>query len=97
MNTCIRIYYNGEFRVTNWNSKETEEWVDYNSVMRFGNALFVNGKCRGNGYFSEAECKILEEAISCANNIKSPYHVHIKAAIKRILEIKESTRIFESQ
>ncbi len=86
MNTCIRIYPNGEYRLTTWDDKETEEWVAYNLVYRFGNALFVNGKCRGKGYFSEAECESLEEAILLAGDTVSFYRMYIKNTILKFQE-----------
>ena len=43
---CLRVYSNGDAKYSVWTTeKELEEWLDYNRVMRFGNALFVNGVC----------------------------------------------------
>jgi hypothetical protein len=40
------------------------DWLKYNREFRPGNALFVNGlrpHSSDKGYFSEAECRVLEE------------------------------------
>jgi len=43
---CLRVYPNGDAKYSVWTTEnELEEWLDYNRVMRFGNALFVNGVC----------------------------------------------------
>lgn len=43
---CLRVYPNGDARFTVCATEtECDEWLKYNRVYRFGNALFVNGIC----------------------------------------------------
>ena len=56
---CARVYLNGDIKRSYWEDG-IEDWVEYNSTFRFGNALFVNGECVRNGYLSEDRCKELE-------------------------------------
>lgn len=60
---CVRIYANGETRVTHWSYSEAAEWLEYNRKFRPGNALFMNGLCRAYGYFSKAKCAAIEQML----------------------------------
>jgi hypothetical protein len=62
---CVRYYPNGEFRREPRVPSDVATWLDYNRKFRWGNSLFVEGKCvqRGVG-FSEAECAEIERALA---------------------------------
>ncbi len=61
MDTCVRVYNNGEeVHLLMKDEKETQDWLEYNRTFRFGCALFVNGICKYCGYLSEERCKELE-------------------------------------
>lgn len=54
---CVRVYANLD-RVVEWRTADRlPEWLEYNSVYRFGNALFVDGECKGKGYLSQEQCE----------------------------------------
>lgn len=57
---CVRVYLNGNMKRSYWDDG-IEDWVEYNSVFRFGNALFVNGECVQRGYLTEESCKEYEK------------------------------------
>lgn len=65
--SCIRYYPNGDYRREDRAPEDLAFWISYNRDFRFGNSLFVEGKCvqRGVG-FTEEECAEIEHAI--ANN-----------------------------
>jgi hypothetical protein len=65
--SCIRYYPNGDYRREDRAPEDLDYWISYNRDFRFGNSLFVEGKCvqRGVG-FTEEECSAIEHAI--ANN-----------------------------
>lgn len=60
---CVRIYANGDIRTTYWRKAEVADWLAYNKLYRFGNALFVNGECKQNGYLSDGLCAEISEVI----------------------------------
>jgi hypothetical protein len=41
-NVCVRIYPNGEVKYSVRDEEGTKSWLEYNSVYRFGNTLFIN-------------------------------------------------------
>lgn len=59
---CARAYLNPDVPIVRIDLDESEldEWLDYNRVMRFGNALFVNGTCVQNGYLDNESCAAIE-------------------------------------
>ena len=57
----FRVYKDGsksqtiEFEDDEDGREELEETIEYNRVMRFGCAQFVDGKCVYNGYLTDEE------------------------------------------
>ena len=61
---CVRIYNNDDRTVEVRRASELPEWLDYNKTARFGNALFVDGKCVANGYLSQERCDTWAEKLT---------------------------------
>lgn len=61
----VRIYNNG-MRVAE-DVTDPADWLEYNSVMRFGCALFVDGACKHYGYLGQERCEALEKTLTGAN------------------------------
>ena len=60
---CVRVYANLD-RVVEWrDATRLPGWLEYNSVYRFGNALFVDGECKRTGYLSAEKCEELAAGI----------------------------------
>ena len=66
-----RVYSNGEKRVLNSEDPyfatqyegvqgNPRAWFEFNSTMRFGCALFIDGKCAYRGYLTPEECTAIE-------------------------------------
>lgn len=68
---CVRYYPNGDFRREDRAPEDLDEWISYNRTFRFGNSLFVEGKCvqRGIG-FSEDDCADIEAALASGGKWK---------------------------
>ena len=61
MHCCIRVYNNGD-RVVEWReSDRLTEWLEYNAVFRFGQALFVDAELKRTGYLAQERCEALAE------------------------------------
>ena len=61
MHCCIRVYNNGD-RVVEWRETgQVEQWLEHNSVFRFGQALFVDAELKRTGYLSQERCETLAE------------------------------------
>ncbi len=63
---CVRFYPNGDKReILCIHQMEVDGWLEYNKKYRFGNSLFVNGKCEHRGvYHTEAQCVELEKLLA---------------------------------
>jgi len=82
---CLRVYPNGDAKYSVWTTeKELEEWLDYNRVMRFGNALFVNGMCPNKEtYTVEAEGSQIQRMIRHDRGYLTVEHITmIETALK---------------
>ena len=64
MATCIRIYKNGEWRRSEWDGDDLRRWIEYNTTVRFGNAVIVNGFVHSKGYLTEEE---IQERLAVIN------------------------------
>lgn len=65
----FRVYPNGDrAKALQLSTKEKYELVEYNKVMRFGCAQFVDGKCVYEGHVS----KEIIEAVEAAEKEKRP-------------------------
>ncbi len=53
LHVCTRICSNGDARRELRLTDNVERWYDYNSTMRFGQALIVDGVIRYKGYLTE--------------------------------------------
>lgn len=63
MHVCIRIYANGDRKREDRTPEDMPAWVAYNAAYRPGNALFVDGVCKGTGYFTAEQCAQIEESL----------------------------------
>ena len=63
----IGVYSNGSYKVNIVRPEHLLHHIEYNKKMRFGRALFVDGKCEYAGYLSEEKTKEWEEKISRMN------------------------------
>lgn len=64
MNTCIRIYNNGDRVIQRCSPEDTERWIEGNKKWRPGTALFVNGKCHQTGYLGKVRCEEIEKELA---------------------------------
>ena len=65
MFNCVRIYANGDkVKKTFSTIQEKNDWVEYNQLYRFGNALFVNGVCVYIGYLDKERVLNYESELS---------------------------------
>lgn len=63
MKKCVRIAKNGDRTISFRDGDEVNEWVEYNSTMRFGQALFIDGRCIRHGYLTKKECDEIEKLL----------------------------------
>lgn len=63
VNGCIGIYCNGDRRYNAVEKRDLKGHMAYNINMRFGRALFVNGKCVYQGYLSKDRCDQIEQEL----------------------------------
>jgi len=63
MKTCVRITNDGSRTISVRDGDEVNEWVEYNSTMRFGQALFIDGKCIRHGYLTKERCDEIEREL----------------------------------
>ena len=54
------VYSDGSRKHNGVDSEHLQVHIDYNKTMRFGRALFVDGKCVYKGYLSQEECDAIE-------------------------------------
>ncbi len=60
----VRVYNNGHRVVRTLEPGEVERQLTYDKVMRFGCALFVDGKCEAVGYLGEERCEVLSKELA---------------------------------
>ena len=59
LHCCVRVCSNGD-RVVEWRSaQDLSGWLQHNSTWRFGQALFVDGETRAQGYLTLERCREL--------------------------------------
>lgn len=64
MPVYVRIYNNGDRVVRRLDPSEVERQLSYDKVMRFGCALFVDGKCEATGYLDKERCEALSKELT---------------------------------
>lgn len=57
MAECIRICSNGDWRRSNWEGENLQQWLEYNKTFRVGQAIVVDGKIEALGDLTEAQVK----------------------------------------
>lgn len=63
----IGVYNNETFKVNIVKPDDLEGHIEYNMQMRFGRALFVDGKCVYSGYLNDEKIARWTEKISKMN------------------------------
>lgn len=63
----IGVYASGKHVVNIVRPEHLEHHIEYNTTMRFGRALFVDGECKNQGYLSDEKIKEWKEKISHMN------------------------------
>ena len=56
----VGVYKNGDYHINVVREEHLEDHILYNTTMRFGRALFVDGKCIYDGYLTPSECDAWE-------------------------------------
>lgn len=56
----VGVYKNGDYKINVVREEHLEDHILYNTTMRFGRALFVDGKCIYDGYLTPSECDAWE-------------------------------------
>ncbi len=64
INTTIGVYANGDMKFNGVPDDKLEGHVQYNTTMRAGRALFVNGKCVHKGNLNDDLIALLERQFS---------------------------------
>ncbi len=69
------VYNSGDFVDNGVDPAHLQNHIKYNTTMRFGRALFVDGVCVWRGYLSEARCKAMEAQLQGvrAKRCTAPY------------------------
>lgn len=70
------VYNNDSFKDNGVAPEHLRGYIKYNLTMRFGRALFVDGKCVHRGYLNEERCLAVERALVgvSASKVTAPYH-----------------------
>jgi len=63
----IGVYANGDHVVNIVRPEHLQDHIEYNKVMRFGRALFVDGQCLNKGYLSKDAVESWRNSISTMN------------------------------
>lgn len=63
IHTTIGLYNSGNFKMNGVLPEHLDAHIEYNKTMRFGRALFVDGKCVYNGYLTDDVVKAFEKRI----------------------------------
>lgn len=79
IHTTIGVYNNGSFKINGVSSENLESHIEYNTVMRFGRALFVDGICIHKGYLDDKRIEEFSELFNSnpqytLNVDTAPYH-----------------------
>lgn len=78
IHTTIGVYNNGDRKVNGVPSEDLAAHIRYNTVMRFGRALFLDGLCIYNGCLSWERCKEIEKELAekpiVMEKDTAPYH-----------------------
>lgn len=66
IHSTIGVYLNDRavFKYNGVRESNLKEHIEYNRVMRFGRALFVDGKCAHRGYLSDDRICSVEKFLS---------------------------------
>jgi hypothetical protein len=60
----IGVYASGSHVVNIVRPEDLKGHIDYNKVMRFGRALFIDGQCFNEGYLNKDEVEKWKETIA---------------------------------
>ncbi len=63
IHTTIGVYANSDYKINGVESKHLASHIEYNKILRWGRALFVDGKCIHQGYLTKEECDAWEVKI----------------------------------
>jgi hypothetical protein len=63
VHTTIGLYNDGSFKVNGVTKDNLPLHINYNKIMRFGRALFVDGKCIYSGYIDDKRIKAFEQRL----------------------------------
>jgi hypothetical protein len=69
----IGVYSNDSYKRNIVRPEDLERHIEYNKVMRFGRALFVDGKCVYSGYLNEEKIKEWTEKTSQMKMYNNPF------------------------
>lgn len=72
MSIYVRVYSSGDRVVQHIEPHDVEAQLSYDKVMRFGCALFVDGKCHSFGYLGEERCEALSKELTSQANKDRP-------------------------
>ncbi len=61
LHLTVGVYKNGDYKTNCVPDFELQQHIDYNTTMRFGRGLFVDGKCVHAGYLTKEEVAVWEE------------------------------------
>jgi hypothetical protein len=72
------VYNSGQRKHNGVHPAHLARHIEYNKTMRFGRALFVDGKCVNLGYLSAERCAAIEEELRLNPVVMerdtAPYH-----------------------
>lgn len=77
--TSVRVYNNGDEVIQAVAKDDLSNHIEYNTIMRFGCALFIDGQCIHNGYLDKDRIHTIEELIKAnpqdytRTNVITPY------------------------
>ncbi|MDX5808800.1 MULTISPECIES: hypothetical protein [Bacillus] len=63
----IGVYNNETYVVNIVPDHNLQKHVEYNKIMRFGRALFIDGECVHTGYLSDKKIEVWSEKIKGMN------------------------------
>ena len=77
--TTIGVYANGDMKINGVKAENIESHIEYNKTMRFGRGLFVNGKCKHQGYLTDEQVAYYEKLFTSDSKYSrfkdsAPYH-----------------------
>ena len=82
IHTTIGLYLNGDYKINGVSAENLDTHIEYNKTLRFGRALFVDGKCVHEGYYKNSPEEIADFEKRIADNPEqftrtedtAPYH-----------------------